>query len=133
MKLDFSSIDKAAKTLEMGIRRAKENPDDEQLRDGVIQRFEYTVDLAWKFTQRVLQLSGVNENEFRTKRDLFRVAAGSGLLDSPTEWFGFYEARNETSHTYNKETAERVFSQALKFLPAVQDLINKLKERTKSF
>ena len=67
--LDLSALEKAAASLRRGIDRSLAAPEDEELRDAVIQRFEYTMDLSWKLIQRYLRLAGVPESEFRTKRD----------------------------------------------------------------
>lgn len=46
MRLDFSPLQKAINSLERAIVRTKANPSDEELRDAVIQRFEYTYELS---------------------------------------------------------------------------------------
>ena len=43
-----------------------------------------------------------------TKRDTFRTAARKGLILDPTLWFTFTDARNITSHTYDRKKAEQV-------------------------
>lgn len=125
--LDLTSLEKALAALHRGLQRAQAAPDDEELRDAVIQRFESTMDLCWKMTQRWLKLAGTDEQRFRTKRDLFREAARQGLIDDPLVWFAFYEARNETSHTYDVETARRVFAQAVPFHGHAARLVEKLR------
>jgi nucleotidyltransferase substrate binding protein (TIGR01987 family) len=126
VKLDYSSLNKAIASLEHAIVRAKQHPEDEELRDAVIQRFEYTMDLSWKFMQRIVKIAGVPETSIRTKRDIFREAAGMGLIPDPTAWFVYYEARNETSHTYNRIVAQRVYGKAEAFLGDVKALYRAL-------
>jgi len=117
MKLDTTAFEKAIASLERGISRAQGSPNDEELRDAVIQRFEYTMDLSWKLIQRALRNADVQESALRTKRDLFREGAIMGWIVDPTTWFEYYDARNKTSHTYNAEVAQDVFQKAIKFLP----------------
>ena len=126
--LDLSALEKAAASLRRGIDRSLAAPEDEELRDAVIQRFEYTMDLSWKLIQRYLRLAGVPESEFRTKRDLFREAAKMDLVSDPVGWFAYHEARNSTSHIYHAEVAQAVYSKALEFMPDVSDLLNNLKK-----
>ncbi len=76
-------------------------------RDGAIQRFEYTFELAWKTMKRILRSSG---SEVQHPRDVFREAAVAGLIDEPTLWFDFLEKRNKTTHIYKRTVAEEVFS-----------------------
>ncbi|HTZ18471.1 MAG TPA: nucleotidyltransferase substrate binding protein [Dissulfurispiraceae bacterium] len=127
MKLDFTPFEKALLSLERAVVRATAAPEDEELRDAVIQRFEYSMDLSWKFIQRALKHAAIPESNIRTKRDLFREAARLGLLADPLIWFGYYEARNETSHTYAREVAERVSAAAQRFLPQAQALLEALR------
>lgn len=108
--------------------RSSAAPDDEELRDAVIQRFEFTMDLAWKLLQRYLKEAGTPEHEIRTKRDLFREGARLGLLMNPASWFGYYEARNATSHAYNPEIAAQVYRSALQFIDDAIPLLNELKK-----
>jgi nucleotidyltransferase substrate binding protein (TIGR01987 family) len=129
LKIDVTSFEKAIETLQRGIIRSTSLPEDEELRDAVIQRFEYSMDLSWKLIQRYLKNAGMQENDFRTKRDLFREAARIGLISAPEKWFAYYEARNATSHTYNSEIANQVYQNALKFLNDALGLLDELKNQ----
>ena len=52
MKLNFDSFERAISSLDRGIVRSEKDPGDEEVRDAVIQRFEYTYELAWKMLKR---------------------------------------------------------------------------------
>jgi len=105
----------------------KLDPNDELRRDGVIQRFEYSMDLSWKLIQRYLKIyTEIDEASLRTKKDLFREAARLKLITNAEAWIGHYEARNETSHVYNLETAKAVFERAAMFLPDAKELLESL-------
>ena len=97
------------------------------LRDGAIQRFEYTYELAWKTMKRALE--DANEPPAATRRDLFRQAWEAGLIDDPQAWQVFHEARNDTSHAYRAEYADRVFQAVPAFAEACGALVEKLRER----
>lgn len=129
--LNLDPLEKAAKQLELGIERAEQNSNDELLRDGVIQRFEYTIDLSWKFLQRYLKVDlQIDESSIRSKKDIFREASRLKLIDDAERWIAHYEARNSTSHEYNQEVAKIVYSQVLLFLPDVKKLLEVLKNVT---
>lgn len=98
------------------------SPRDEFVRDAIVQRFEYTYELAWKFMRRRLIIQGIETN-LLARRDLFREAAKAGLIDDPVSWFDFTSARNLVSHTYNEVTALKVVALAEVFLPPVEALI----------
>lgn len=130
MKIDVTPLEKAIDAMQRGISRSTAAPEDEELRDAVIQRFEFTMDLSWKLIQRFLKDAGVPDSEIRTKRDLFREAARLGLIETPEKWFTYYEARNATSQTYNQEIANRVYRQALEFFHEALVLLNQLKKES---
>lgn len=124
-----------SRAFESAIQSLKEGLQDPQLnenillRDGVIQRFEYTFELAWKMIQRVLYfLEELDQEKLMSKKDIFRLAAQKGLLSSAEQWFIFLNARNETVHLYNPESAAQVFEIAQKFPPFAEELLDKLKK-----
>jgi len=51
-----------------------------------------------------------------------------GWIVDPTTWFKYYNARNETSHTYNSEIAQNVFQKAIEFFPESRVLCEKLQK-----
>ncbi len=99
-------------------------PVDDIVRDAVIQRFEYTFELAWKNLKRVLE-EEYGRREL-TIRDMFREGAAVGLVAKPEDWLEFHRARNLTSHTYSRKTAKDVYKIAKKFAKQATVLISKL-------
>ena len=61
-----------------------------------------------------------------SRKDLFRHAARVGLISDPEAWFRYNQARNESSHMYNRAVAEKVFEQAQRFFSDVQELAGNL-------
>ncbi|MGH8526437.1 MAG: HI0074 family nucleotidyltransferase substrate-binding subunit, partial [Gammaproteobacteria bacterium] len=99
------------------------------VRDGVIQRFEIAMDVSWKLMQRALrEIYGVAEENVRTKKDIFREAAGNGLIADTEAWLEHYDARNQTAHLYDAKVAQEVFARVPDFLPDARDLIVRLKD-----
>lgn len=136
MQLDLSSLLKAVLSLERAVRVSgekmslAETPSDELelLKAGVIQNFEFTYELCWKFIQRWIRENRTPEDADHplTRKDLFRMAAMYGLIADPLPWFDYSEKRNLTSHTYDERTAQAVFETAIRFLPDAQYLCRKL-------
>ncbi len=125
MKLDLSSLRKAVDSLERTLKVAADTrfmdslADDQKdaVRAGVIQNFEFTYELCWKFMKRWLEGSlGSSHVEGVARRELFRLAAESRLISDVDKWMEYHDARNETSHTYDEETAEDVSETAGKFI-----------------
>lgn len=100
------------------------------VRAGVIQHFEFTYELSWKFIKRWLETNiSPTAADGVTRRELFRLAAENRLLDDVDEWMRYHEARNLTTHTYQPEIAERVYAAAHGFAAAAARLLAALKER----
>lgn len=136
MSLDLDNLRNAVASLDRSLRVAETMPDmplelRETVRAGVIQNFEVAYESSWKFIQRWLRenTTPTDADSPRTRKDLFRLAARTGLLADPTPWFGFGEAQNMTSHTYDEVHAESCLSTARLFLPYAQDLLRRLEER----
>jgi len=101
------------------------------VRDGVIQRFEYTFELSWKMIKRYLEMYMTEKIDEMSSKDLFRRGMETGLITDSGKWFVFREARNKTSHTYDKKAAELIYKAAAEFLPHAEELVKRLKEKIK--
>ena len=126
LSLDLTPLDNAVSQLEKGLKEADLQPDSEVVRDAVIKRFEYTHELALKFIRRSLETGFGEKVDDMLYNDVLRTAAEHGLLDDVQPWFGYREARNKTSHTYDARVAQGVFLLATPFLAHVRTLLRRL-------
>lgn len=122
MDVDFRVLDRAMAALQEALLHP---PANELERDGVIQRFEYTFELVWKTSKRVLDGMGIKSN---SPRSVIRDLAQQGMLADVKLWFDFLNGRNYTTHIYNEDVAKWVISLCLPFFGAATDLIAKLKD-----
>jgi nucleotidyltransferase substrate binding protein (TIGR01987 family) len=100
------------------------------IRSGVIQHFEFTYELAWKFIKRRLEADiGRTSVDGISRRDLFRIAAENRLIGDVETWFQYHTARNETPHTYDLTVAARVYARSLKFTVDAARLLTLLEAR----
>jgi len=137
MTLDLSSLDQSIDSLKRALHVSDQNTKNlssdltETLRAGVIQNFEVTYELCWKFMQRWIRTNKTPEDVdlLRTRKDLFRMAAKYELINNPEVWFDYGNARNLTSHTYNKTQADVIYSLAHSFLNDAQYLLKQLELR----
>jgi nucleotidyltransferase substrate binding protein (TIGR01987 family) len=83
----------------------------EMIQEGLIQRFEYTHELAWNVMKDYAAYQG-NPN-ITGSRDAVREAFKMQLIKNGETWMDMIESRNKTSHTYNEETAREIFSKIL--------------------
>ena len=80
---------------------------DELLQEGLIQRFEYTHELAWKVMKDYAEHQGIME--IFGSRDAIRYSLRLGLIDDGL-WMDTIKDRNVTSHHYDDETASTIES-----------------------
>lgn len=110
--------------FEKAIARLEEalaQPKDDFLRDSVIQRFEFTVELAWKSAKRVMDSQSI------APKVIIREMATQRLIADPQPWFDYLEGRNLSSHTYKEELAEKVYALAKRSVPDFKVLLTNLK------
>jgi len=80
-------------------------PKNDLVRDAVIQRFEFTFELAWKTMKLWLAQQGL---QARTPAQVLTEALQAGLIVDGNGWSRMQENRNNTSHTYDQAMAEKV-------------------------
>lgn len=98
------------------------DPGDALYRDGLIQRFEFTVELAWKSLKEYLEDQGAVLG-IASPRGVLKEAYAAGVITDAETWNRIIEARNITSHVYDEKTAQTVADQiAWEFLPVLQKL-----------
>ena len=85
----------------------REEAVDELLQEGLIQRFEYTHELAWKVMKNYAEYQGYTD--VRGSRDAIRKALEMGLVDD-RRWMETIEDRNLTVHNYDNEIASEIYA-----------------------
>lgn len=100
------------------------------IRAGVIQNFEFTYELCWKFMKRWLDNNlGSTEVDGVSRRQLFRMAAEHKLINDIEVWMTYHKYRNLTSHTYDENTAKEVANIAKDFITASTTLLIAIESR----
>lgn len=138
MELIIDSLEKAFNSLKKAVALMAEHDAEDRdlfdaLRDSVVQRFEYTYELAFKFIKRQLKAISATPREIDEMnfRDVIRKAGVAGLTQDVEAFFKYREARNLTSHTYDEDKAEDIIKVVPDFIKDVGALIEKLKELNK--
>ena len=132
MSLDITSLGNAVRRLREGLERYKREPTDEQIRDGLIQRFEFTYELTHKMLKRYLKETAASPDEIERMpfADLVRSGNAQGLLrDDWPAWRRFREMRARTSHTYDAKVASQVASAIPEFLEEAEHIYAELQRQ----
>ena len=141
MSLDYSSLQNAISQLEKSLEYANSpiaQTDPglfEQLRNSVIQCFEFTYELSHKMLKRYLEETAANPEEIDVSsfQNLIRTGNEKGLLRSDwLNWKEYRQARTNSSHTYDEDKAEAVYAIAPDFLQEARYLYQQLMERSRT-
>ncbi|MDX2084949.1 MAG: nucleotidyltransferase substrate binding protein [Candidatus Melainabacteria bacterium] len=97
-------------------------------KEGIIQRFEYTVELAWKTMKDYLESQNVLIEQI-TPRAVIKEAVAAKLVEDGQTWMNALDARNKIFHTYDFKQFEAVI-QAIEtgYLAVIEALYFKLME-----
>lgn len=101
---------------------------DELIKEGLIQRFEYTHELAWNVMKDYAFFQG--NSTVGGSRDATREAFKLQIINNPDTWMDMIQSRNKTSHTYNEETANEIFGKIInEYFPLFLDFRNVMEEK----
>ena len=97
-------------------------------KEGIIQRFEYTFELAWKVLKDKMEFDGLEINQISPKA-VVRQAYAAKYLDDADTWLRMIGDRNLISHTYDFSKFEAVIiTLRAEYLPMLDDWYLKLLE-----
>lgn len=95
-------------------------------RDGFIQRFEFTFELAWKAVAAALSQEGVDAP---SPRRALQEARRLGWIEDDPQYLTLIEDRNLTSHTYHEATAAAVLSRLPDHIKLFERLLAALEDK----
>lgn len=106
-QIKLKNYQKALDRLYEGIAEAKQSA-SLTMRDGVIQRFEFTAELAWKTTREYLLTLEIMD--INSPKQVMKEAFNNNLLADEQGWLKILQDRNATSHIYDEAEAEEIFA-----------------------
>jgi nucleotidyltransferase substrate binding protein (TIGR01987 family) len=116
-KQRFHNYTNALQTLTDAVALSEQRPLTKLEKLGLIQGFEFTHELGWNVLKDYLQSKGYTG--IIGSRDATRLAFKNELIADGDAWMEMIKDRNQTSHTYNLDVAERIAHDILqRFYPA---------------
>ena len=101
----FLNFDKAFQQLSLACQNNEQL--DDLSKEGLVQRFEYTFELAWKTLKDYLEAEGEIE---LTPRAVLKKSFQIGIISNGETWMDMLAKRNLMAHTYNEDTFQEVFN-----------------------
>lgn len=119
----FNNYRKALKRLveaSMTVNNCTDLATIDLLKEGLIQRFEFTQELAWKLMKDYLEYQG--ETNISGSRDAIRKSLAANIINDP-EWLQTIITRNKTSHTYDDDVTTGIYRIIITtYIPLMQQL-----------
>ena len=117
--------------LEKAIQRLEEALQEETtdlVIDGVLHRFEFTFELAWKTMKDYLEYQGISQ-KIGSPREVIKETFSAGIIESGDIWIEMMLSRNSLCHLYDEETSRDIYNQIKEiYFKEIKNLENKLKQ-----
>ncbi len=121
----FENFDRALSLLNDALSRGPSALNQLE-KEGAVQRFEYTLELAWKTVKDYLEQSGVVLSAV-TPRQVIKDAFAARILDDGQTWIDMIDHRNLLSHTYDaakfEEAVDAIHGRYLAAFAQVRELL----------
>ena len=96
------------------------------IKEGIVQRFEFTHELAWKVMKDFLEYEGYQN--ITGSRSATKEAFNKGLIEEGQIWMNMLESRNKTVHTYKQNILDSEFAKIIdQYLPLFHKFCEKMK------
>lgn len=121
----FQSYQKAFLLLKDAVEASNQRELNELEKQGLIQRFEFTHELAWNVLRDYFAYQG--NPDVTGSRDATREAFNKGLITDGQGWMEMIQSRNQSSDTYNEEIAQEILSKIVqRYYPLFLEFNNKM-------
>ena len=101
-----SNFEAAYAHLASAVQLSGQRPLSELEKQGLIQAFEFTHEVAWQVLKDYFEYQSATQ--ISGSRDAAREGFQKGLLKDGNVWMEMIKSRNQTSHSYNKSTADEI-------------------------
>jgi nucleotidyltransferase substrate binding protein (TIGR01987 family) len=97
-------------------------------KEGIVQRFEFTLELGWKTLKDKMEFDGVVFEKISPKM-VAKVAYNSKYIEDVELWIRMINDRNLLSHTYDFDKFEKIILAVQQYYtPLLSDLYESLKK-----
>jgi nucleotidyltransferase substrate binding protein (TIGR01987 family) len=126
----FDNFKRAYLLLSDAMDQVNERSLSQLEKEGIIQRFEYTIELVWKTMKDYLESQNIIFDQVTPRAIVKDAFAAKLILDGDT-WMAALDARNKMSHTYDFKKFEEVIDAInRRYLTVISELYLKLLPET---
>ena len=113
----FKALDRLKEALDYDV--------DDVVIDGVLHRFEFTFELAWKTVKDYIEYQGISETT-GSPREIIQLGFKQGIIEDGEAWISMMLSRNTLSHLYDEKTSREIYEKIKK---EYVKLFSELKEK----
>lgn len=110
------------------LKEALQEEPTEIVIDGILHRYEFAFELAWKTIKDYLEYMGI-VNKVGSPRENIQLAYQQGIINDGELWIEMMLSRNSLSHLYDEETSRKIYNDIKnKYIQAFEKLEEKFEE-----
>lgn len=99
--------------------------------DGILHRFEFTFELAWKTVKDYLEYLGIT-NKVGSPREIIQTGYKQGIIEDGESWIKMMLSKNSLSHIYDEKTSREIYEYIVsEYIDLFENLKKKLNEEIK--
>ena len=96
--------------------------------DGILHRFEFTFELAWKTVKDYLEYLGIT-NKVGSPREIIQTGYKQGIIEDGESWIKMMLSKNSLSHIYDEKTSREIYEYIVsEYIDLFENLKKKLNE-----
>ena len=110
------------------LKEAVKQGDSDIIIDGILHRFEFTFELAWKTVKDYLEYLGIT-NKVGSPREIIQTGYKQGIIEDVESWIKMMLSRNSLSHIYDEKTSREIYEYIVsEYIDLFENLKKKLNE-----
>lgn len=121
-KLDFINAEER-------LKEALQEEKSDLIIDGVLHRYEFTFELAWKTLKDYLEYLGIAVTT-GSPREIIKESFAHNIISNGEVWINMMLARNSLSHLYDEESSRQVYNEIKDtYIFEIEKLVQFLKDK----
>lgn len=82
---------------------------------GLVGLFEIVFEQSWKMMKEILEYNGYSGSSTDSPRTILKTAYQAGMINDEAVWLKALAARNNVTHSYNKEIAMAIIMESKQY------------------
>lgn len=113
------------------LKEAVKQGDSDIIIDGILHRFKFTFELAWKTVKDYLEYLGIT-NKVGSPREIIQTGYKQGIIEDGESWIKMMLSKNSLSHIYDEKTSREIYEYIVsEYIDLFENLKKKLNEEIK--